>query len=1126
MPHQIIDNRNTKLAQELNKQLDFADKAKFAVGYVYLSGLAAIQDKLRAVDNDGSYKIKELRLLIGNARTHKTIEEIAQKYRSDDGIAKEIDKQRYHSDTVLGKIERKKGIVRDALDDFRSSVSETDQTDTNESLIKLLGEMIKTQRLKIKVYTKSRLHAKAYILDFKNPQPNSKGIAIVGSSNISLAGFTNNTELNVYVHDNGENHDALTDWFNILWGEAEELSDDILTEIQSSWAEYEATPYDIYMKTLYTLVKDRLEGEDSSEILFDSKIIKDLADFQKEAVRSLVGIIKKYGGAFAADVVGVGKSYIGAAVIRQFRKSEGVEPLIICPKTLEKMWQSYDDNYNLNAVILPMSMLKEGDEDNWNFLLTDERYKNRDFVLIDESHNFRHSSPQRYKILQDFLHTGQKKALLMTATPRNKSARDVFNQIKLFHPNDITNIPINPPNLREYFKRIDSNDDNPEIAISLFRALLQHILVRRTRNYILRFYGYDSKTHSEVDPYNFDDYIKGKKRAYILVGGKHRYFPKRNIGTVSYSIENTYSGLYAKIRHCFGKAKFNYKGKPIIGQLTYARFALWHYVQKDRQKVKPYKDLHRAGINLRGLMRVMLFKRFESSVYAFRMTIERMLNIHQAFLTSLENGIVPAGEDAQNILYTADLYSEPELLDALQEAVQSKNYNIDDFDIERLKSHIEHDLYILQDIKDMVNETVIPPERDDKLQTLMKLLNNKTLKNRKALIFSESAETVKYLYDNINEDKKPEIQNASSGRENKDRLVKLFSPKANNYTLRKNDVEIRIMVSTDVLSEGLNLQDCDNLINYDLHWNPVKLIQRFGRIDRIGSEHDQIYGYNFLPETELDKNLNLHEIVHNRIQEIHDTIGEDAEILDNTEQLNPEAMYAIYKGESDKLDAFEDDSDYMDLNEAEELLRKLKADNLKEFDRISKLRDGIRAAQSSSIDNLYVFCQAGKKNKYNQLYLIDKKGEIVSQDISLVLGKIKAAQDTIGLPLPKNINTSIERIKKIFKDEAYSRIVEQRHSAHLTKAQHYVVRELHLLFKNSNNDDLKSEINLYDKIFRNIDRKAVKDELNKIKRNSLVGTALIRRLQDIYQRHNLQDLRDKSDVTEPLIVKVICSEVL
>jgi len=1126
MPHQIIDNRNIKLAEELNKQLDHADKIKFAVGYVYLSGLGVIQERLKATNKDGSYRIKEFRLLLGSARTHRTLEEIAHCFRDEDIIEKEIEKQKYHKDTTLGSTERKKLIIKDAIRDIRDSISEMNHTDQNESLVRLLGEMIAEDRLKIKVYTKSRLHAKAYILDFENPQPNSKGIAIVGSSNISLAGFTNNTELNVYVHDNGENHDELTKWFNTLWGEAEEINEAALKEIRRSWPEYQATPYDIYMKTLYTLIKDRLDEDARGEFLWENEITEALTDFQRDAVKRLIRIIRRYGGAFAADVVGVGKSYIGAAVIKHFRISEDARPLIICPKTLERMWLNYNSKYMLNAEVLPMSLLREGDDDNWNFLHEEDRYRDRDFILIDESHNFRHSSPQRYKVLQDFIHTGSRKALLMTATPRNKSAHDVYNQIKLFHPNDITELPISPPNLKDYFKKILDSDTSREKSISLFRTLLQHVLVRRTRNFILRWYGYDSKTHNRVDPHDFDDYISGKKKAYILVGGKHSYFPKRNISTATYSIEKTYQGLYSKIRHHFGKAKFNYSGDPIPGQLTYARFGLWHYVHKEKQKVKPYQDLHRAGINLRGLMRVMLFKRFESSVYAFRMTISRMLKIHEAFLLSLDNGIIPAGEDAQNILYVADSYSEPELIDALREFTESEKYDFNDFDVERLRKHIEHDLLILKDISKLVSKKAVPPSKDAKLLKLKFLIKEESLNKGKLLIFSESAETVDYLFENLNPKEKKEIQKASSERENKDRLVKLFSPKANNYTLRSNEIEVQMVISTDVLSEGLNLQDCDKLINYDLHWNPVKLIQRFGRIDRIGSTHDQIYGYNFLPETELDKNLGLHEIVHNRIQEIHDTIGEDAEILDATEKLNPEAMYAIYQEEFDKLAGFEDGGDYLDIDEAEELLRQLKNDDPLEYERIANLGDGIRAAQKDGADNLYVFCQAGKKEKYNQLYLQNEEGKIISRDISEILGKIKTNPNTIGAPLPRNINEKVDKVRQSFKEEVYSRISEKKHTSTLTKAQQYIVRELRLIFETTDNEDLKSEINYFDKIFRNVNRIAVKNEMNKIKKNGLTGTALLRKLQDINIKHNLSEMAVAETESETPTIKVICSELL
>ena len=216
--------------------------------------------KLRAKEDDGSYRINEIKLLIGNTSDQITLEELAETNRIPDNIEREIDKQHYFKDkSSLTAHERRKGILSSTVTDVKNSISELAQTNESESLIALLNEMINSGRLKVKVYTKSKLHAKAYILDFKNPQPNSKGIAIVGSSNLSLAGFTNNTELNVYVHDNGENHDALTTWFEELW-EAEDFDSVLMTEVRESWALYPATPYDIYMKTLYTLLKDRLEG--------------------------------------------------------------------------------------------------------------------------------------------------------------------------------------------------------------------------------------------------------------------------------------------------------------------------------------------------------------------------------------------------------------------------------------------------------------------------------------------------------------------------------------------------------------------------------------------------------------------------------------------------------------------------------------------------------------------------------------------------------------------------------------------------------------------------------------------------------------------------------------------------
>ena len=249
------------------------------------------------------------------------------------------------------------------------------------------------------------------------------------------------------------------------------------------------------MKTLYALVRDRLEGEDDKDILWDDEITKRLADFQKVAVRQAVQMVKDYGGAFVADVVGLGKSYIGAAIVKHFERTDHARALILCPAPLTEMWERYNEVYQLNARVLSMGMLREEDDGAVNFLLDNVLYKDRDFVLIDESHNLRHRDTQRYKVVEAFLSTGRK-CCFLTATPRNKSAWDVYSQIKLFHQDDKTDLPVDPPDLKQYFKLIEDGERN-------LPDLLANILIRRTRNHILRWYGFDSVTHQPVDPSQF-----------------------------------------------------------------------------------------------------------------------------------------------------------------------------------------------------------------------------------------------------------------------------------------------------------------------------------------------------------------------------------------------------------------------------------------------------------------------------------------------------------------------------------------------------------------------------------------------------------------------------------------------
>lgn len=252
--HDIIDNRNERLVDHINRILTSSERAKFAVGYFFLSGLTAIGDKLDAV--------RELRLLIGNTTNRETIEQVAEGYKRLELVQEAAEAMAYP------KRAEAKRYSRETAENLRQAVEVMDQTDEGERLLSTLVRMIEEKRLKVRVYTKGRLHAKAYIFDYRDDGRYEKGIAVVGSSNLTLAGITHNTELNVVVQGN-DNHAELTRWFDTIWNEAQDFDETLMHEIEQSWAAAKVCPYDIYMKTLYALVKDRLEEAEGAEILWD-----------------------------------------------------------------------------------------------------------------------------------------------------------------------------------------------------------------------------------------------------------------------------------------------------------------------------------------------------------------------------------------------------------------------------------------------------------------------------------------------------------------------------------------------------------------------------------------------------------------------------------------------------------------------------------------------------------------------------------------------------------------------------------------------------------------------------------------------------------------------------------------
>lgn len=1143
----LIDNLSSLLSESIGKELGVSASARFAVGYFFVSGVETVADSLE--------NIGELKLLIGNTTNRATIEQITEGYRRLDLASKVVE-----DDEFINRRESEKRREKTAHE-VGDSLEVMDQTDEGERLVKLLVKMIEEDRLKVRVYTKGTMHAKAYIFDHfekisvnGNEVPNpSPGVAIIGSSNFTVSGITSNTEMNVYVRGN-DNHTQLGGWFDELWNEAEDFDEALMREISQSWAGATPTPYQVYMKALYELVKDRLEGERRTDTIAVDTIIESLADFQRVAFKQAVGIIQEHGGAFVSDVVGLGKSYIGSAIVKYFEQVENARPLIICPKSLVEMWETYNEAYELNARVLSMSKLIEGGDgatdllSRGNILVDNVKYRDRDFVLVDESHNFRNDDTQRYRLLDEFMSVGGRKLCMLTATPRNKSAWDVLNQMKLFQRPGRLTVHAEPDDLREYFKLIEKGERQ-------LPDLLSHVLVRRTRNHVLRWYGRDSETDEPVDPNAFEPYLSGERRAYVIVNDKKQFFPKRRLKTVQYSIENTYNGLYDELRGYLGHAESVEDRENIStarnrakdeGALTYGRYGIGDYLIPGNENDSRYAELRRTGTQLRGLIRVLMFKRFESSVEAFRQTVKRLLAAHSAFVVAVERGRLPSGKGAGRILSTFDLGGDEEAEEALLKALgdsDDSKYDVADFHVDGLLSDVRHDIEVLQKMLTLVKE--ITPREDDKLQTLKGRLAQDRMREGKVLIFTQYADTARYLYENLNPDeKRDDVDVIFSGDKSKERAVGRFSPGSNpEYKFTTADTELNMLIATDVLSEGLNLQDCDKIVNYDLHWNPVRLIQRFGRIDRIGTEHEEIFGYNFLPETGIEENLGLQEQLSLRIKEIQETIGEDSAILDDSEKVNGTAMYAIYQPDegsegvasSEVEDGlFGDGSeDFIDLGEAVEMFRQMRDERPEEFDEISALRDGIRSSRNSGTDTneekgVHVFCRSGG---YQRFYRVESEtGSVEDITTQQFLRALRCEPDEPTLGMPNGYNDAVVRARKKF-DEYLGGVDAKLHAApKLPREQKHVVERLRDMHgKLETTEEQRRRIQRLEEALHYEVNLAVLRKLKEIKRDKPTDTDLVARLERLYVDYRLDRARVDADerasrLRSLQIPRVVCSE--
>ena len=796
------------------------------------------------------------------------------------------------------------------LCDVKREIENLDLEQSQETLIKRFINFLKKDNVQIRIYNKDFLHGKAYIFD---------NLVVVGSSNFTRAGLTSNTELNIVSLESEADY-IRREWFEKFWVQAEDFKEELLTILENSrFGSKEYSPFQVFIKTLYELQKDDFKSEYDKETARDDyiKTRVNLAEFQEDAVRRVFSRLRKYGAVLVADSVGLGKTWIAKKVIEEFGFYKRKNFLLICPAQIREMWTNEIKDLRLSENILTQESLALEDYENKALKTCGGNFDDISLVVIDESHNFRNPLSNRWNNLFNLLgiinqKNGNKPYILfLTATPINNTLWDLYWQIMLLvHSNQRTFLKQGIANLYEYFKEIEKKEDP-----RLLSDLLNEISIRRTRNFIQENY-----PQAEVN-------------------GKRIIFPDRILENVEYQLDQAYQGMYKEIADI------------ISSKLTMAYYRILEYKKVDKLSGEENMALGRM-IALEGIFKTILLKRLESSVHAFCNSIHRHIQFLEKLKVYLKKGKLLQKKTFNKYIVGLDEEESEKIIEVLD------NINLNDFYQDRLFTDIEKDIDLFKIIHRKVS--TITPDKDAKLlklkEILLKLLNQK----EQIVLFTYYADTLEYLADKLEGDDRFAKYNTEriSGRvspSKREKIVEAFTKK-----------EIDLLISTDVLSEGMNLQTAQFLINYDLHWNPTRMIQRAGRIDRIGSTFKKIYVYNFFPEKELEDLLKLVLILQEKIVKIDESVGLDQTILG--EKINPKVFGAIRRIKEKDSSLFDElEQDVFGGGESfyQPLRNYLKKKGTEEID---KWPDGIHSGLKKGIRGVFYYYKYGEDFHFWYLY--------------------------------------------------------------------------------------------------------------------------------------------------------------
>lgn len=960
---------------ENNTQIEFLDAV---VGFLRASGYFSLRPFLD--------KINRVRVLIG-IDVDKYIARAAQQYQLFLGAEEEV----------------KADCLRKIKEDIESS---TYSQQVEEGIFQMVQDL-KDGKLELRAHPSKKIHAKLYILYPDDYNKYKLGAAITGSSNLSGNGLgisqDKQYEFNVLLTQYSQVQFARNE-FEILWAEAEGVpitADDLDGALVDTYLKGDVTPYELYIKMLMEYFSDRVLATDDTDP-FDLPKGYSKFDYQFDAVIEGYQKLIRYDGFFLADVVGLGKTVVATMIAKKFLIENGWEHtkiLVVYPPAVEQNWKTTFKDFGLDKYtrfVSNGSLSKVLDEDNYDYWNADEY----DLVLVDEAHKFRSHTTQAFEQLQEIckmprLETGmipgyKKKVMLISATPMNNTPADLYNEILLFQdPRHCTIDGV--PNLTSFFsplivefKRFRRDDDFDlkkfkRLAEKVRDRIIKPLTVRRTRTDI-----------ENIPRYNKD------------VNG----FPK-----VEKPIKKDYE-LNDHLANLFEEAM-----EILSKKLNYARYQAIAYLKPDAAP-NLYDNAEVISRSLAGIRKNGLVKRLESSFYAFYKSLKSFRQANQNMIDMWENDKIIIAPDLDiNGLIEAG-YSEEDIEEKMNEkaVINPKNaaFKREDFDqnyIERLKE----DQKLLDDMcKEWDN---IDDDDDSKFAKFEDLLKHELFKpdrnpEKKLVVFSESVDTVEYLKRRINRN---DVLVISS--QNRNQQFKIIRENFDaNWKEKKNNYNI--ILTTDVLAEGVNLHRSNIIINYDTPWNSTRLMQRIGRVNRIGSTAGVIYNYVFYPSREGNREINLNQIALSKIQTFHTTFGEDNQIY-STEEIVDRDLDKLFE---EGIKRQQSDRN-LELPYYEEL-RMLYQNNRREFNRIQRLSLRSRTGREErEIDGITLSndTMVFLKTNYRKLFYLVSDEQARELSVLDALTYFKAKPDE---PKVERIPQHFDHVQRALKKFESTRIQE------------------------------------------------------------------------------------------------------